>query len=137
MSRRARPKDDETVIKGHIRDALEATQAKRPSDILERVAENFKTRRGLKRAEIKRILVGRLLRDQWVRVFERSLDVTVEGEKATVVLRTLVAQGDKIERIEDLVPTDADALRFDIKLEKRTDGWWIVEADYRQDGLTP
>ncbi len=73
------------------------------------------------------------MRKQWVVAFERSLEVVVEGDTATADLRVLLAQGNQVDSIEDLAPPDADALRFDLELEKRSDGWWIVAANYQRD----
>ena len=125
--------DDQTVIKNHLRAAVEAAQDKRPNGVLEHVADDFRGPNGMSKADAKRVLVGRLLRGGWMKVFERSLDVSVEDETAAAALHVVIAKGEKVERFEDLMPTDGSAGRFDIKLEKRDGSWWIVAANYIEE----
>ena len=129
--------DDRTQIERLIRSAVQASKDRSPNDILARVAEDFKGPRGASRRDAKRMLVGRLVGDRWLYVVERSLDVQVEGKSATAALRVLLAEGNAVKRLEDLVPTDASALRFDLRLAKRDGEWWVIAAEYKREGLTP
>ncbi len=128
--------DDRTSIERIIRSAIDAAKARKPNDMLQRVSEDFKGPNGADRRQIKRMLVGRLIGDRWLRVFERSLEVTVDGDQAQAVLRVVLAQGNKIREAKDLVPTDASAARFDLVMNKRDGRWWIVGADYTPEELS-
>lgn len=130
--------DDRTLIERIIRSSVDAAKDRDVSGMLARVADDFEGPRRIRKNELKRMLLGRLLKDQWLRIFERSLtvDIEVEGEAATAELRVVLARGNKVTQLEDLVPTDASSLRINLKLARRERRWWIVGADYREEPLT-
>ena len=127
--------DDETLIQRIIRSAIAAANDRKPSDVLARVADEFQGPQGMSRGDVQRMLLGRLLQDRWLRVFERSLTVEAKGTTATARLDVVLAQGKAVARLEDLLPTDASVGRFDLILEKRGTSWWIVGASYTRTKL--
>ena len=128
--------DDETLVERRIRGMVKAAQNRDLDGIMSRVAETFEGPRGIDRSEVKRMLAGRLLSNRWVRVFERDLQVTVNGDAAEARLRAVLAQGNKAERLQDILPTDASYATFNIKLSKQDGIWWVVASDYKKEALT-
>jgi len=122
--------DDQTQIENLIRSAIRATHDRKPSGVLERVAEDFKGPSGIDRSGAQRMLVGRLLQKKWTRVFERGIDIEVTDGTARASIDVVLAQGRNVERWEDLLPTEASVGRFVMILSKRDDGWWITEGKY-------
>jgi hypothetical protein len=84
---------------------------------------------GLTRADVRRAVTAQLLPKGWVRVFIPNLDVEVEGAaRAAVTVDAVLARGTEVERLEDLLPADGDAFRFDLALERRAGDWLIVSG---------
>ena len=128
--------DDETLIARIVRSSVSAAQDRDVAGVLARVSDDFRGPQRASKDDIRRALLARLLRQQWLRIFERSLTVDVDGDSATAELRIVVARGNQVTRLEDLVPTNASLLRFQLTFERRSRRWWIVLADYQQEPLT-
>lgn len=87
---------------------------------------------GADREAVRRAVMARLLPRGWIRVFVRRLDVEVEGpSRAEAVLDAVIARGEPVERLEDLLPTQADELLLELDLERRSEGWRIVGGRFR------
>lgn len=122
---------DEDIIRAHVQAALTAVNEKKPADVVEHAADDFKGPRKADLRETRRTITGFLLTRGWVRALERKLDVTVEGDTAHVDLEVVLAEGKAIEKIEDVVPTNATVLDVDLDLERRDDEWLFVRGEYR------
>lgn len=128
-----RDPSDEDQIRGAVRRAITAVNDKKPGDVVEDAAPDFRGPSGSDLKEVRRIITGYLLTKGWVRAFERKLDVTVAEGAATahVDLELVVTRGNKVERIEDVVPTQATVMDMDLELEKRDGVWRFVKAVYK------
>lgn len=124
----------EQQIGARIDAALKAANAQAPGPIIDTMTEDFTGPGGLGRRETARVIYGLLLRGGrsppgWVRVIERARDITVDpsGEQAEAAVELLMARGAPVHSPKDLLPTNADALRFKLRWA-RVDGRWQVRA---------
>jgi hypothetical protein len=119
-------------VKAVVQKAIDAANAKKPGGVVEDALSTFRGPQDADLAECRRIITGYLLSPGWVHVFVRDLSVTVEGEQAKASIDTVLARGNPVEKLEDLVPTNGDALTFEVEL-RRIDGDWKFErARYRR-----
>ena len=123
--------DDEKLVKRVIRDAVEAANEKRAAGVVEDAADHFVGPRKADVRESRRLLMGFFLRKGWLKVFEKKLEVTVAGTTAQAKLEVAVAEGEEVKTLQDLLPTNATMLEFDLDLEKIDGDWKFVKADYR------
>ena len=121
---------EEDRVRAVIRKAIDAANEKRAGKVVEDTARDFKGPRGLGVQECRRILTGYFFQQGWLKVFERKLDVTLEGTKAIAKLEVLVARGEPVESVEDLLPKQASRIDFDLELEKKDGAWSFTQADY-------
>jgi hypothetical protein len=124
-------KTDEDVIGQILDETLAAANDRKAGGVVEHAAEAFQGPHGADLKECRRILIAYFLRNAWVRVFEQSRSIEVSGPTAAVKLDVVIAVGNPIERIEDLVPTNGTRLEFDVKLAKTDGVWRYTSADYR------
>ena len=127
-----RAPSDEDLVRGAVQRAITAVNDKQPADVVKDAAPDLRGPSGSDLKEVRRVVTGYLLTQGWVRAFERKLAVTVAEGAATahVDLEVVLARGNKVERLEDVVPTQATVLDMDLELEKRDGAWRFVEAAY-------
>ncbi len=126
---------DQDKIKAVIDRAISAANEKRAGGVVEDALPNFKGPRGADVRESRRILMGYFLRQGWVRVFKRDLQVQVAGDKATATLDATIAVGKPVQKLEDVLPTNGAAVVFTLELEKKGDDWKFAKASYRKKPL--
>jgi hypothetical protein len=110
---------DEDQVRAAVQRAITAVHDKKPSAVVEEAAPDFRGPGNANLEEVRRIITGYLLTQGWVRAFERKLSVTVaeDATHAHVDLELVLARGNKVERLEDVVPTQATAWDMDLELE--------------------
>lgn len=122
------PASPEQIVRGQIDAAVAAARGKDVGDVFRDVADDFDGPRGADRRESKRMVAAQLLRPGWVSVFAPRVDVSPPEDgavRATVEL--VVARGRPVERLEDVLPTNAD--RFTLRTTSRqVDGAWRFVA---------
>ena len=126
---------DEDQIRAAVDRALAAVNDKRPADVVEDAAEAFRGPRGMSKVEVRRSLVGYLITQKWLKAFGRGIEIEVKGDTAHVDLEVLVAEGNKIEKIEDVLPTNGTVLDMDLELERQDGEWRFVEGAYTHKRL--
>lgn len=120
----------EDAVRATIRRAIEAANDRNASKTLSDASQTFKGPRGADVRECRRILLGFFLQQGWIKVFERALTVEVDGNTAHATLDVIMAQGNPVERIEDIVPKQATELIFSLDLALEAGKWTFVRADY-------
>lgn len=123
---------DEDLIRERVRAALTAVNEKKAGDVVEHAHETFKGPRSMDLRQTRRIIAGYLLTSGWIRAFERKLDVQVTGDEAHVDLEVVLAKGQQIKSIKDVVPTNGSVLDVDLDLQKHDGEWRFVSGDYKQ-----
>jgi len=123
---------DEDLIEKKVRAALTAVDEKKAGDVVADAAEDFRGPRNIDLRETRRYVTGYMLGSGWLRAFERKLDVSVDGTTAHVDLEVVLAQGQEVKSIEDVLPTNGSVLDFDLELEKRAGDWKFVKGEYKQ-----
>lgn len=124
-------KSEEDRIREVVRAALEGVNERKLSQVVENAVPEFKGPKGANLDECRRVILGYLLQQGWLGAFERKLEVVVDGDTATATLEAILARGNPVEKLEDVVPTNAAVYGFDLRLEKRSGDWKLVGADYR------
>jgi hypothetical protein len=131
---RPEPPSDEALIRALLDEAAAAAQAGKVSEAVAGLSERFQGE-GLDRAGAKRLMAGLVLRRQWVAVRLAGVRVAVEGDRATARVDAVLAGGGAGKSLADLLPAEADAHRFDLRLEREAGGWRIVTAAWRAISL--
>jgi hypothetical protein len=130
--------NDEDLIKAVVRKAVQAANDKKASGVVEDAAEHFKGPRNADLRECRRILIGFFMKKGWIRAFERKLDVTlVDATHAKAILQVALAEGKPVDKPQDLLPTNATMLEFDLDLEKIDGDWKFVKAGYEHLRFEP
>ncbi len=123
-------KSDRDLIDAILDQTIQAANDRHAGEVVAHAADDFKGPMGADLHECRRILTGYFLQHGWVRVFEQSRTIDVKDTSATVALEVVVAVGRKVEKLEDLLPTDGSHLRFDVAMEKRDGEWRFATASY-------
>ncbi|MCK6548228.1 hypothetical protein L6R52_20440 [Myxococcota bacterium] len=123
---------DEDLVRAVIFRAIDGANEKAPAKVLADVAPGFQGPGGADVQESKRILLGYFLQQGWIRVFPRGLEITVDGARATAKLGAVVARGNEVKRIEDVLPTNGDVVEFTLELSKESGDWKLTRASYRR-----
>ena len=124
---------EEDRVKAVIRRAIEAANEKQASAVVAEVAPGFEGPSGADVRECRRILTGYFLQRGWLKVFERRLDVAIDGSKARAELEVVLARGTPVKTVEDVVPKQASRVYFELELERNDDDVWrFTRASYRQ-----
>jgi hypothetical protein len=125
-----RKDSDEDQVRAVIRKALTAANEKSAGGVVADAANGFKGPQNSDINECRRILVGYFMQQGWLHAFEKDLQITVDGANAKAKLECVLAKGRAVQKIEDVIPTDATVLEFDFDLAKLGDGWKFTRATY-------
>jgi hypothetical protein len=133
---RAEPGVQEAITR-EIISMTSAAQEKNVGDIMDRVSDRFRTHQGWTKDQVRGVLVGQVLRGQWVRVFTTNLDVTeVSPARGDFQVKIIFGRSPG-ERIEDLSKeTVLSAYLIEGTFEKEQDGKWRV-VSARHQSLNP
>lgn len=134
--RLGRPKPtDEEAIRALFEEAARAAERKRPGEAVEALSERFRGH-GLDRDGVKRLVAFQVLRGEWVSVTVAQARIAVDGDRARANVDAVLARGaGKGKALEALLPGEASAHRFRLRLEREEEGWRVVEADWSAIGL--
>lgn len=95
--------------------------------------ETFRGPRGASLQDCRRILLGYFMQQGWIRAFEQDLKVTfTDASHARVELDLVLARGNEVKKLEDVVPTNASRFLFTISLEQIAGAWKLTSADYAE-----
>ncbi len=129
------PPSDEARIRALLDDAARAAEEKRVSDAVEGVSERFHGE-GLDRRGAKQLVAFQVLRGEWVSVSIAGARIAVAGDAARANVDAVLARGGaKGKPLESLLPGEASAHRFALRLEREPEGWRVVAAEWRPIGL--
>lgn len=85
--------------------------------------------RGLGREDVRRMVLAKLLPRGWVRVWTRGVKVKMTGpSSARVEVLAIMARGEPVKGLEDLVPGNAEVMRFELEAQKRDGAWTFVRG---------
>jgi hypothetical protein len=125
-----REKSDQDLIGELVDRTISAANERKAGGVVEGATESFKGPQGTDLHECRRVLTGYFLQNGWVRVFEQSREIEVDGNSAKLKLDVVIAVGNAIEKLEDLVPTNGTHLIFDVALSKIDGEWKYVSASW-------
>jgi hypothetical protein len=124
------PDDPETRIRAVIAAVIAAAEQRDLGGIMKHVSRDFRSPE-LDRNELKGLLFVELRRGDWRRVvLVKTVVQLADTEHARVVLVALLASGDDVLALEDLLRTDADTYRFDVTMALEEDEWRVTTAAY-------
>ena len=124
----------EDVIRAKVDQMVDAAERRDVSFIVEQLAEDFRSRGGGGRDQVRGILVAQLLRGQAVRVFPVDIEVTLEDDStADFSGKFVFARQDAQDLGAAVAAGGVTAYRIDGKLRRGADGEWrFVSADHSQ-----
>lgn len=130
------PREEPGVQEAITREIVSMTRAAQEKDVgelMDRVSERFRTHQGWDKQQVRGVLVGQVLRGQWVRVFTTNLDVTeVSPARGDFQVKIIFGRSPG-ERLEDLSrETILNAYLIEGSFEKEQDGKWRVVSARHQ-----
>lgn len=125
------PDRPEAIVRSQINQALAAARGKDLGDVFDHVAPDFVGPGGMGLRETQRYVAGYLLRPGWMTVFAPRVDVSPPDEDGIVRsrLELVVARGRPVEKLEDVLPTDADRLWVRTESRERRGAWGFTRAE--------
>ncbi len=127
----------EERIKNLIKEVKQAAVERDIALIKKHIARDYRDMKGRGYDEIRSLLAYHFFRTQNLSLFVISPEITVEGERATVLMDVVMVNRRDIESLSDLIPDEFTVYRFDVKLEKRSGRWLVKAADWRPAGRDP
>jgi len=120
----------ETVVRRQVDRAIAAARERDLGDVFADVAKSFSGPNELTLHETRRHVAARLLRPGWMTVFAPRVEVDPpEGGIVRARIDLVVARGRPVEKLEDVIPSQAEHLRVRTA-SRRVDGvWQFVRAE--------
>ncbi|OJH39429.1 hypothetical protein [Cystobacter ferrugineus] len=111
----------------------DAAERKDMADLMDGVAESFRSEQGWDKQQLKSVLLGQVLRGQWVRVFVKDLHVTEVSPSQGDVQVKLIFGRSEADTLENLARDSVlSAYLIDARFDKQADGVWrVVGAKHR------
>jgi hypothetical protein len=125
------PPSDEERIRALFVGAALAAEEKRVGDVVEAVSERF-SGGGLDKRGVKGLVLGMVLRGDWVSVSVAGIAVAFDGDRARANVDVVTARSGKGKAVADLLPQEAAAHRIACRLEREGSDWRVVSADWSQ-----
>lgn len=119
---------DETALRERIDAMVQAVEAREPRAFMDGVAADFAGDEGLDRERLQGYLRVQLLRNASIGVTVLSTDLTLHGERATVVQSVLLSGGEG-----GLLPDRLRRLRIESGWRFGEDGWQVYAARWQPD----
>lgn len=126
---------DEEEIRGLVRSSVEAAEGKDLASFMKAVSKDYRDDQGNDYNGVKGILLFQFMRQGNIKVYLMHVEVRVEGTTAFCEARAALLRGQDVKALKDIVPQDADVLRFNIIFKKEKDGWKAVGAGWERAGL--
>ncbi|MBI5826113.1 MAG: hypothetical protein HZB22_00020 [Deltaproteobacteria bacterium] len=126
---------DEEEIRGLIRLSVEASEGKDLASLMKAVSKDYRDGHGNDYNGVKGVLLFQFMRPGNIKVYIRHVEVKVEGTTAICEVRAALLRGQDFKELKDIVPQDADVLRFNIIFKRERDGWKAVSAEWARAGL--
>ncbi len=122
----------EQAVEAAIDEMITAVDEGDPKALILRLSDRFDGQ-GHNRQEAKGMIVMRLQRRGWSRIFVIDREVTATTAAAVHASLTVVmARGQNVDSIEDLLPQNAGAYRFSLNWELEDDTWRVVTAEWKR-----
>lgn len=111
----------------------DAAERKDMAELMDGVSDNFQSGNGWDKQQVKGVLLGQVLRGNWVRIFVRDLQVTeVNPSRGDVQVKIIFGRS-QAEELETLAQESVlSAYLIEGTFEKQSDGEWrVVQANHR------
>ncbi|WP_375766522.1 hypothetical protein NR798_33215 [Archangium gephyra] len=121
------------AIKRKVVQMTDAAERKDMAELMDGVAENFQTGEGWDKQQVKGVLLGQVLRGNWVRIFVKDLNVTEVNPRRGDVQMKIIFGRSQTDQLETLAQESVmSAYLIEGTFEKQDDGEWrIVQAKHR------
>jgi hypothetical protein len=135
------PREEPGVKEAITRKVVKMTDAaerKDMAELMEGVSDRFHSGEGWSKQEVKGVLLGQVLRGNWVRVFVRDLQVSeVNPTRGDVQVKIIFGRSEA-DQLEHLAQDSViSAYLIEGSFEKEADGEWrVVQARHRSLGPT-
>lgn len=135
------PQEEPGVKEAITRKVVQMTDAaerKDMAELMEGVSESFQTGEGWDKRQVKGVLLGQVLRGNWVRIFVKDLHVTEVNPSRGDVQMKIIFGRSQTDELENLAQESVlSAYLIEGTFEKQDDGEWrIVLARHRSLSAT-
>jgi hypothetical protein len=124
----------EEAIQRKIISMTRSAEEKNVAALMEGVSERFQSGQGWKKEQLRGVLVGQVLRGQWVRIFTTELSVMeVSPRRGDFTVKFIFHRSEAQELAQIARESVLNAWEVAGTFEKEQDGEWrVVEARHRQ-----
>ncbi len=125
--------DVRTAITRRVVKLTADAERKDLAELMDGVSERFRSGEGWGKPELKGVLLGQVLRGQWVRIFTTGLDVTPVSETRGDFQIKLIFGRSEADALEKLARESVlSAYLIQGTFEREQDGEWrVVQASHR------
>ncbi len=118
-----------------VEDIAASARAKDVKAMMGHISRDYNDDKGLDYDGVKGVLFREFFRTKKVGVFVRSMDVQVKGDSALVNTKVLLVRGREVERLEDVIPEEANGFRFSVVFRKEEGEWKALSANWDRVGV--
>lgn len=112
-----------------------SARAKDVKAMMEHVSRDYNDDKGFDYDGVKGVLFYEFFRTKKVGVFVRGVDVEVKGDSALVNTKVLLVRGKAVEKLEDVIPEEANGFRFSVVFRKEEGEWKALSANWDRVGV--
>jgi len=134
VATRPEPPADEALVLSLLEDGARAAEARKPSEAVAGISEDFRGG-GLGKRELRQLVAVNGLRGSWVAVKLAGVRVAVDGDAASARFGLVLSRGGPGTAVADLLPDRAGAWRVEARLRREPEGWRVVGATWREASL--
>ena len=119
----------EEAVRTRILELVRAAERKEADVVKDALAQGFRTREGMGRDDVRRLLAVRVLRGSWVRIFVTDLAVRETSPSSATFDARFVFARSEAERIQDLGRDSIlEAYQIEGTFVREDDGVWRISA---------
>jgi hypothetical protein len=125
---------EEDKVRKVIADIQAAAEEKDVKTIINNLDKTYNDFQGFNRETIKRLLLGYFLQHPKISVYTSNLQISIEKASAKALFQAVLTSGNKTGSATDMIPRSLGVYRFDVSLNKGSDGWKVASARWERVG---
>ena len=120
---------DQEQLLALIDEVAAAAEARNLKRVLSRVAESYRDQQGRDRQGLTQLIRATFLMQKQISVYVVNKDVELADLRAAVArVDAVITRGQRVQKLTDIIPESARALRFTLRWVKEGDQWLLQDA---------
>ncbi|MCK4738411.1 MAG: hypothetical protein KAT46_00540 [Deltaproteobacteria bacterium] len=121
-----KPETEEDALRAVVEEMAQKASEKNIRGVMNFISKDYRDDFGNERRTIKGILLFELIKKERAKVFLRKINVELDGDRAVVTVKAILARGVGVEKLSDIVLRDSAGFGFNLFFKKESDGKWRV-----------